>query len=231
MFGAEPVRHPARPRARNPLRVARVRGNLAVQTHRRLERDEGAVVPTPVEIDTVHCLQRIDEFRLSGDVGVKQLYLHARLAQLLDALAVHFGVRVEHADHHAGDARLADSVCTRGRESVVAARLQRHIERCAACAFARLLQRVHFGVWRALVGVEPLAHQHAVLHDYRAHMRVGRREAALGKPNRAAHPLQVLLTQRHFCSLARVRAVVDSRRGSARSSPRTPRGALCGTAR
>jgi hypothetical protein len=53
VFRAEPVRHPARPCTRNPLRVARVRGNLAVQTHRRLKRDEGTVVPTPVEIDAV----------------------------------------------------------------------------------------------------------------------------------------------------------------------------------
>jgi hypothetical protein len=42
-------------------------------------------------------------FASAGMSGLQQFYLHACLAQLLDALAVHIGVGVQHPDHHAHD--------------------------------------------------------------------------------------------------------------------------------
>ena len=108
-LGAPVVREPARGLARDPLRVARAGGDLAVERHRRLEEHEGAAGAG------VLAERLVEQPRPGGQLTARDHHLDALVAQDAEAAAGRLLGRVVGADDHAGDPGLRGSPrCTAG---------------------------------------------------------------------------------------------------------------------
>jgi hypothetical protein len=94
-----------------------------------------------------------------------------------DARAVDLVGRVDHRGHDPVDARGDQRVRARRRATVVAARLEVHVDGRTA-GVARRAQRGHLGMVASRPLVPALPHDGGVAHDHRADDRVRRRGAA-----------------------------------------------------
>ncbi len=119
-------------RQRDPAGVAAGRGDLAVERHGGLvgdQRQAGALVLEE---------RRVLLPRPRRPAVVAEVHLDARFAQPRDAVAVDARVRVAQRDHDPRHPGRDDRVGARRREAVVAARLERAVQRGAAAALAGL---------------------------------------------------------------------------------------------
>ena len=148
----------------DPLGVARARRDLAVERHRRLERDERQPRRDPVQEHLVEPRRLLREHAAA--------HLDARLAEHRHALARDLRIRILHGNDDARDARLCHSLGAGARASVVGARLERHIERRPAREVARHAERVDLRVRRSRLPVPALCDDAAVAHDDRADERI-----------------------------------------------------------
>src|SRR4051794_15755822 len=126
--------------AGDPLRVAGRGGDLAVERHRRLEQDPRATSPRVLAEGLVA------EARAGGELAVGHHDLHALVAQDPETAAGRLLGRVVGGDHDARDAGPHDRLRARGRLAVMAARLERDVERRAPRRVAGRAQRVNLGV-------------------------------------------------------------------------------------
>ena len=106
-------------------------------------------------------------------------------------------VRIAHRGHDARHARGEQRVGTRRRAPMMIARLERHVDSCAACRLAtrrRVGERAHFRVRLSGALVPALADHSAVARDDAADARIGRgrEKAALGERERPLHQLAVV---------------------------------------
>ena len=182
---------PTRRLARDPLRLSRRRRNLAVERHRRLERDERQPLRHPFDI---RFIERARLFRQHA-----HRHFDARRFEHRLALSCDERIRVEHRGDDALDARLDERLGARPRAAVMRARLQRHIGGRAARKLARHGERVHLGVRRARLAMPartddaPLAHEDGT--DER--IRRGAATRIRSEQERLTHEVLVLL---HLCA-------------------------------
>ncbi|AHI68002.1 hypothetical protein BTL_4016 [Burkholderia thailandensis H0587] len=97
--------------------------------------------------------------------------------------------RIARGDHDARDARRDERVRARRRPAEVRAGLERHVRGCAARAFARFAQRVHFRVRFARAAVPARAERLGAARDHAADARVRMRRVKplFGEPQRMGH--------------------------------------------
>src|SRR6185503_6644652 len=176
----------ARLHARDPTRRPVLRGDLAVERHRRLERDMRPPQAHGGEEAAV----------LGAHLGASRAdrHLDAARAQGLGASARHVGIGIHRARHYPRHSGVPDGPCAGRRPAVVVARLERDVEGGAARALARRRQRHDLGMGAARLGVKALAHDLAVADHHRAHHRIrrGQPAAPLRERERALHERQVL---------------------------------------
>src|SRR4051794_3527456 len=98
-------------------------------------------------------------------IALEQLDLDAGRAYPLDP-AGGDGVRIERTDDDARDSRVDHGVGARRRAPVVRARLERDVERGAACTLTRLSERARLGVVDRRVLVPALADDLVLRHDH-----------------------------------------------------------------
>ena len=168
--GAPAVRARTAGLAGDPLRVAGVGGDLAVERHRRLEqhpRAAGARVLAERLVGQPRAARQLV-------AGVGDADLDALVAQDPQTAAARLLGRVVGADHDAREPGRDDRVGARRRLALVAAGLERHVERRAVRGRRRRRRdRLDLGVRAAVGAVPALAQDHAVARDDRAHDRVG----------------------------------------------------------
>ena len=167
----------------DPLGVAAVGGDLAVERHRRLEQDPGPAGAGALAKGLV------EQPRAVGQIAVGEHHLDAVVAQDPQAAAGGVLGRVVGGDHHAQDPGLADRVGARRRAAVVAAGLQRHVQRgVGQVVSAGGANRLDLGVGRAERAVKALADRPVAVGDHRPDQRVGADPAAalLGELDRAS---------------------------------------------
>ena len=154
--------------ARDPLRVAALGGDLAVEAHRGLEDDERAAGAR------VLAERLVLQPRAGGELAAGDVDLHALVAQDAEAAPGGLRARVVAADDDARDAGLEDRLGARRRVPVVAARLERDVQRRAVqVRVAARGDRVDLGVRAAVVVVPALAEHRAVARDDGPDERVG----------------------------------------------------------
>ena len=165
--GAPAVRELAALLAADPLRVAGARRDLAVERHRRLEQH-------PRAPDARVLAERLVEQPRGGrELAVGDDDLDALVAQDPQAAAGGLLGRVVGGDDDAPDAGLDDRVGARRRLALVAARLERDVERRAfEVGHPAGLDRVDLGVRAAVDLVPALAEHLAVARDHGADDRV-----------------------------------------------------------
>jgi hypothetical protein len=157
----------------DPLRVAGVRGHLAVQRHRRLEEHPGTTRARAL------AERLVLEPGPGRQVSVDHHHVHPLVAQ--DAEATARGVRagVVGGDHDAADSRPEDRLRARRRPSVVAARLERDVEGGSMeLRSSGGSDCLHLGVGSAEGAMKALAEGVAVTADDRAYERVRTDETA-----------------------------------------------------
>ena len=122
--------------------------------------------------------------------------LHAAVAQLAQAAAVDLRVRVAEGDDRAADAGGHQRVRAGRRLAVVAARLERAVERRAPGALAGLGEGHRLGVRLSRRQVPPATDDLSVAHQDGADQRIGVRAAAasLGQGERLVHIQSVVHT-------------------------------------
>src|SRR5207248_8423970 len=113
------------PLAGDPLGVAAARCHLAVQRHRRLEQDPG---PAGARVLSEWLVQ---QSRSRGKLAVGDHDLHPFVSQDPETTAGRVLAGILGADDNSVDPRLADRIGAGWGPAVVAARLERHIERRA----------------------------------------------------------------------------------------------------
>ena len=129
--------------------------DATVERHRRLVRDERPpqYLPRTPRLVLPECI-----------VALQQLHVDPGRAQLLEP-AGRNRIRIEGTHHDTRDAGVDHGIGARWRASLMRARLERHIQRCAARAIAGLRERPGLGVVDGLVFVPTLADDVAVLDD------------------------------------------------------------------
>ncbi len=137
--------------AADPLRVAGAGRDLAVERHRRLEQHPRAPDAR------VLAKGLVEQARARGELAVGEHHLHALVAQDPEAAPRGLLGRVVGGDHHPLDARLQDRLGARRRLALVAAGLERHVQRRPAqVGQAARLDRVDLRVHAAeLVRASP----------------------------------------------------------------------------
>ncbi len=179
------------------LRVARARGDLAVERHRRLEQHPRAPDAR------VLAKRLVEQPRARRQLAVGDDDLDALVAQ--DAQAAPRGLlgRVVGGDDDAADACREDRVGARRRLALVTARLQRHVQRrVGQILHAACLDRVDLGVRGAEAFVPALADHLLAARDDRADDRVGldRARAVARELDRAREVRHVGVdADRHAC--------------------------------
>ena len=164
--------------AGDPLGVARLGRHLAVEAHGRLEEDPRAP-GTGVLAEGLVLLARP-----GGQLAAREVDLHALVAQDAQAPARGLLGRVVAGDDDAPDAGREDGVRARRLLTVVAARLERHVEGGALqVGVAGGRDRVDLRVRAAVLLVPALAEHPIVLDHHRSDHRVGAHaaHAALGE--------------------------------------------------
>jgi hypothetical protein len=165
--------------AADPLRVARACGDLAVKRHRRLEQHPRAPDARVLAEGLV------EQTGTRGELAVGDHHLDALVAQDPETAAGGLLRRIVRADDHAPDPGLHDRVGAGGRLALVAAGLQRHIQRgTREVGEAAGLDRVDLGVGGAEAFVPPLPQNLAVARDHGADDGVG-----LDRPDAAPREL------------------------------------------
>ena len=157
---AQLVHAAARLLAGDPARPGN--GDAAVERQRELEHHERPPLRNPRAPRLVLCAR-------GEEVGV--LDVDAGRAQDVEA-SCRFRVRVTGAGDDFRHARRDERVGARRRRAVVGTRLHRHVQRRAARAPARRLQRDDLGVRAALPLVPALADDLAVAHEHGADDRI-----------------------------------------------------------
>ena len=149
------------------LRVARAGRDLAVERHRRLEQHPRAPHAG------VLAKRLVEQPRARGELAVGEHHLDALVAQDPEPASGGLLGGIVGGDDHAPDARLQDRVGARRRLALVAARLQRHVQRRAGqIGEAACLDRVDLRVRGAVFPVPALPEDLAVARHDRAHDRV-----------------------------------------------------------
>jgi len=172
--------------AADPLRVARPRRDLAVERHRRLEQHPGAAYAS------VLAKGLVEQPRARGELAVGKHDLDPFVAQDPEAATGRLLGRVVGGDDHAPDPRLDDRVGARRGLALVAARLQRHVQRGVGKVLqAARLDRVDLRVRPAELGVPALAEDLLAARDDRADYGVG-----LDRPHPVARELDRALQVR-----------------------------------
>ena len=169
----------ARGLVRDPLRCARARRDLAVERHRRLERDERHLLGHPLEEGLV------EPSRLFLEDAADDL--DAGILENLDAAARDERVRVLHRDDAALHASLGHRLGAGARAAVVRTRLERHVERRTLRELPCHAQSVDLRMRRAGLAVPACGDDAPAAHDDGADHRVWRRP-----PLRIARELQRL---------------------------------------
>jgi hypothetical protein len=82
-------------------------------------------------------------------------------------------IRVTNADYDSFESSASDRVHARRRLAEVCARLERHVQRSPAGIGTGAAHGVDFGVRATELPVRPFADHVAILHDQRAHHRIG----------------------------------------------------------
>ena len=169
----------ARGLAADPLRVARARGDLAVERHRGLEQHPRAPDARVLAEGLV------EQTGARGELAVGEHHLDALVAQDAEAAAGGLLGGIVGADDDASDPGLHDRLGAGRRLALVAAGLQRHVQRGPGeVGEAAGLDRVDLGVGGAEAFVPPLPKHLAVARDHRADHGVG-----LDRPDAAAREL------------------------------------------
>ena len=167
--------------AGDPLRVAAARGDLAVERHRGLEQHPRPPGPGML------AKRLVEQAGADGELAVGHDHLDPLVAQ--DAEPAPGGVlaRVVRGDHHARDPGRADRLRARRRAAVVAAGLERHVQRRAVQVGPAAPDRLDLGVRAAELLVKALAEDLLVAADDRADERVRADPpaASLGQLDRA----------------------------------------------
>ncbi len=179
--------------AADPLGVPGARRHLAVEGHRRLEQHPRAPHAGVLAEGLV------EQPRARGQLAVGKHHLHALVAQDPEAPPGGLLGRVVRADDHAADPRLQDRLGAGRRLALVAAGLQRHVQRrLAQIRHPARLDRIDLGVRGAVAFVPALAQHLAVARDHRPHdgVRLDRPGAVLGQLDR---PRQVHLVCLDAC--------------------------------
>ena len=173
---APAVRTGAAVLARDPARVARAGGDLAVERHRGLQGHERLSGPG------VLAERLIDEPRPVGHRAVQHVHGDSLVAQDAEPPAAGLRRRIVGGDDHPRDPRRDDRLRARRRVARVAARLERDVQGGSLGALVARLERSALGVGLADRSVESLADHPVVLHDHRADKRV-RAGPAAGLPS------------------------------------------------
>ena len=158
--------------AGDPLRVAGLGRDLAVQAHRRLEHDMRA---SGARVLAERLVQQPGGVR---DLAVHDLDVDPLVAQDAEPAAGGLVGGVVGRDHDSLDAGVHDRVGAGRRAAVMAAGLERHVHgRADRIGHARA-ERRDLGVIAPVGGVVALAEHLVVARDHRAHERVRARVAA-----------------------------------------------------
>ena len=169
--------------ARDPLRVAAARGDLAVERHRRLEQH-----PRPPRAGVL-AERLVEQTGPDRQLAVGDHYLDALVAEDAETAAGGVLAGVVRGDDKPPDPGLPDRVGARRRATVVAARLERHVQGGAAqIASLGSADRLDLGVRLSDRLVIALAEHLAVAADDRADERVrtDAPAATLGQFDRAS---------------------------------------------
>ena len=179
-------------RQRDPARVPAGRRHLAVERHRRLVRDQRQA--GGVEVQERRVL--LAGTRAPHFVG--EFHVHAAGTQASQAAPVDERVGIADRRHDACHTRGDESIGTGRRESLMAARLERAIQRGAGGARARLGERHRLRVRRTGAEVVAAADDLLVAHEHGADQRVGMGAAAtlLGQGERLFHMHRVVHEKR-----------------------------------
>ena len=190
--GAQFVHGPAAVETADPAGVAPRGGDLAVERHGRLvghQRPARAVVSEEGRVLLPGALP---------PAVFSEVDHHAAVAQLAQAAAVHLRVRVAKSDHCAGYAPRHECVGAGRGLALVAAGLERAVERCAPGALAGLGERHRLSVRRSGRQVPAAPDDLSVAHEDRADqgIRVRAAAASLGQGERLVHVHLVVHTKR-----------------------------------
>src|SRR5207248_3276003 len=112
--------------------------------------------------------------RALGEVTVREHHVHALVAEDPEAATGGVLAGVLGTNHDAPDPRLEDRLRARAGPAVVAAGLERHVQRRAVQVRAgRRADRLHLGVRSAQRAMEALADDRLLAPDHGAHQRIG----------------------------------------------------------
>ncbi len=150
-LGAPAVDEAAALLAGDPLRVAGLRRDVAVEAHRRLEHHQRAARPR------VLAKRLVEQPRAVRHVAVHDLHVDALVAQDPETAPGRLCARVVGGDHDAADAGPHDRVRAGRGLALVAARLERHVHRRPDRVDLACGQGSHLRVLAAVGGVIALA--------------------------------------------------------------------------
>ena len=155
--------------SRNPFGGAGSSRDFSIQCHGKFQNDVRRLSGNVVE-----------KHRIQGIAGLSHVVLHhfdSVLPKNPGSFARHLRIRISRSDNHLGDFLFDDNLRARRRLSVMAARLQRHVQSCARRIFSAGRQRISLRVKFAVFPMISLTDHSTVLHHHCAYQRVGSRPA------------------------------------------------------
>ena len=156
--------HLPRRRVGDPAAIAAAGSNLSIERHGPLGHYPGPARGKEFQIRGVE---------LSGLVFQDaRLHFHAGGAEFRQTAAGNLGKRVGHGGHHAGDTGRKHGAGARRCLALVAAWLQRHVERRSAGPRSGNVQGFNLGVGLAEAAMPAFAHDLRAARDHAAHHRV-----------------------------------------------------------
>ena len=160
--------HHVRPRLRagNPLALAVRQRGLAVEADAQLHRQPRPPARHAADKAAVE-FARLGFQQAAGT-------LDAGCGETCHALTGDQRIGIDHGRHHAPDSGLQQCIGAGGRAAEMAARLQRHVGRGAACPLAGHGQRMPLGMRRAGADVPALSRHLPVTDHDAAHAGIGR---------------------------------------------------------